>query len=67
MSESRSTHRSETQAVQRVHAIAEQLRELRERLGESSSPEVELSLLERATDLADEAARLLEQVSKELA
>jgi hypothetical protein len=67
VSESRSTHRSETQAVQRVHAIAEQLRELRERLGESSSPEVELSLLERATDLADEAARLLEQVSKELA
>jgi hypothetical protein len=52
-------------ALERVREIAAQLRELEERLGASSSSEVELSLLERATELADEAARLLEQVSRE--
>jgi hypothetical protein len=51
----------------RVHEIAKQLRELEPRLGQSSSSEVEISLLERATELAEEAARLLEQVSRETA
>ena len=34
------------------------------RLEEASSAEVEMSLLERATELADEAGRLLEQVAE---
>ena len=49
----------------RVHEIAEQLRELEERLGQASGGEVEMSLLERATELAEEAARLLELVGRE--
>ena len=52
-------------ALTRVHEIAEQLRELEERLGQASGGEVEMSLLERATELAEEAARLLELVGRE--
>jgi hypothetical protein len=52
-------------ALPRVHEIATQLRELEERLAETAAGEVEMSLLERATELAEEAARLLEQVGRE--
>jgi hypothetical protein len=58
---------SEDARLARVRAIATQLRELEPRFGQSSSSEVEISLLERATELAEEAARLLEQVSRETA
>jgi len=53
------------EAVQRARQIAGQLRDLEERLQGASSPEVQLSLLERAIELAEEAARLLEQVAQE--
>lgn len=52
-------------SLKRVHEIAGQLRELEERLGQTTAGEVEMSLLERATELAEEAARLLEQVGRE--
>jgi hypothetical protein len=47
-------------AVSRVGEIAEQLRELEHRLDQARSTDVEMSLLERAAELADEAVRLLE-------
>lgn len=53
-------------ALARVQAIADQLRDVEARLAETSSAEVQLSLLERATEAAEEAARLLEQVAREL-
>ena len=60
------TRQSEASAaLTRVHEIAEQLRGLEERLGQASGGEVEMSLLERATELAEEAARLLELVGRE--
>jgi hypothetical protein len=46
----------------RLRAVIEQLDELTTRLG-GSSAEVEMSLLERATELADEAGRLLEDLA----
>ena len=54
--------KSADDSAARVHEIAGQLRELEERLRQASSADVEMSLLERATELAEEAARLLEQV-----
>ena len=48
------------EALARVREIAQQLRELEARATAASSAEVELSLLERAAELADEATRLLE-------
>ena len=65
MAQPSSPAKPDARTLERVREIAAQLRELEERLGASSSSEVELSLLERATELADEAARLLEQVSRE--
>ena len=53
------------QASAQVEAIAAQLRELADRLGVASSADVQVSLLERATALAEEAARLLEQVASD--
>jgi len=47
----------------RLRAVIDQLDELTTRLGASSSAEVEMSLLERATELADEAGRLLEDLA----
>jgi hypothetical protein len=55
----------QSDAVQRARQIAGQLRDLEERLQSASSAEVQLSLLERATALAEEAAQLLEQISRE--
>ncbi len=52
-------------AVERARQIATQLRDLEERLQGTSSAEVQLSLLERATALAEEAAELLEQAARE--
>jgi len=49
----------------RLRAVIDQLDELTTRLGASSSAEVDMSLLERAAELADEAARLLEGLAGE--
>ncbi|HQG04004.1 MAG TPA: hypothetical protein PLT83_07225 [Thermoleophilia bacterium] len=49
----------------RLRAVIDQLDELTTRLGTSSSTEVDMSLLERAAELADEAARLLEGLAGE--
>jgi hypothetical protein len=57
--------RSEDQAaLERAGAIAAELNDIGERLQGSSSTEVTLTLVERATELAEEAARLLEQVGR---
>jgi hypothetical protein len=50
-------------AAARVRAIAGQLHDLEERFQTASSADVQVSLLERAAELAEEAARLLEQVA----
>ncbi len=55
-----SERQTRAEALARVREIAQQLRELEARAAAASSAEVELSLLERAAELADEAARLLE-------
>jgi uncharacterized protein involved in exopolysaccharide biosynthesis len=55
-----SERRKRDEALARVREIAQQLRELEARAAAASSTEVELSLLERAAELADEATRLLE-------
>ena len=49
----------------RLRAVIDQLDELTTRLGASSSAEVEMSLLERATELSDEAGLLLERLAAE--
>jgi len=54
-----------TTDLARLREVIDQLDELTTRLGASSSAEVELSLLERATELADEAGRLLERLAGE--
>ena len=56
MSERQTRH----EALARVREIAEQLRDLDARAEATTSAAVELSLLERAAELADEATRLLE-------
>ncbi len=56
---------TETEAatdLARLRAIVAELGELEVRLGGSSS-EVDLSLLERFAELADEASRLLERLA----
>ncbi len=58
------TELSADQAIARVRAILEQLEELEPRLSASSSGEVEMSLLERATELVEEAGRLLERLGR---
>jgi len=52
------------EAVARVRAILTQLEELEPRLTASSSGEVEMTLLERATELVEEAGRLLERLGR---
>lgn len=49
--------------LERLRTVIDQLDELTTRLGASSSTEVEMSLLERATELAEEAGRLLEDLA----
>ena len=51
-------------AVARVRAIIAQLEELEPRLAASSSGEVEMTLLENATELVEEAGRLLERLGR---
>ena len=50
--------------VERVGEIAGRLREIESRLGQSPSAAVEMSLLERAAELADEAVGLLERIGR---
>jgi hypothetical protein len=52
------------EAIARVRAILAQLGELEPRLGASASGEVEMTLLERATELVEEAGRLLERLGR---
>ena len=52
------------QALARLKDILGQLEELEPRLAASSSAEVEMTLLERATEQVEEAGRLLEQLGR---
>ena len=52
------------QALARLKEILRQLEELEPRLAASSSAEVEMTLLERATEQVEEAGRLLEQLGR---
>jgi hypothetical protein len=52
------------QALGRLQGILGQLAELEPRLAASSSAEVEMTLLEHATELVEEAGRLLEQLGR---
>jgi hypothetical protein len=52
------------QALARLKEILGQLEELEPRLAASSSAEVEMTLLERATEQVEEAGRLLEQLGR---
>jgi hypothetical protein len=52
------------QALARLKEILGQLEELEPRLAASSSTEVEMTLLERATEQVEEAGRLLEQLGR---
>jgi hypothetical protein len=51
-------------AVARVRAVLVQLEELVPRLEAASSGEVEMTLLESATELIEEAGRLLERLGR---
>jgi len=51
-------------ALARVHEIAVELRDLEERAGQVSSSEIAMTLFEQAAELADEAARLLEETGR---
>ncbi len=55
---------SPAQAIARIRGILEQLEELEPRLSASASGEVEMTLLERATELVEEAGRLLERLGR---
>ena len=52
------------QALARLGEILGQLEELEPRLAASSSAEVEMTLLERATEQVEEAGRLLEELGR---
>lgn len=52
------------EAIARVRAILAQLEELEPRLGAAASGEVEMTLLERATELVEEAGRILERLGR---
>ena len=56
--------KARTDALARVREIAGELRDLEERAGEVSSSEIAMTLFERAAELADEAARLLEETGR---
>jgi hypothetical protein len=51
-------------AIARVRSVLAQLEELGPRLETAASGEVEMTLLERATELVEEAARILEQLGR---
>jgi hypothetical protein len=53
-----------TDPLARVREIAAELRDLEQRAGEVRSTDIEMSLFERAAELADEAARLLEEAGR---
>lgn len=55
---------SPAEAIARARAILAQLAELEPRLASSASGEVEMTLLERATELVEEAGRLLERIGR---
>ena len=55
---------SRAQALARLKEILGQLEELEPRLAASASAEVEMTLLERATEQVEEAGRLLEQLGR---
>jgi hypothetical protein len=52
------------QAIARARTILDQLEELQPRLSASVSSEVEMTLLERATELVEEAGRILERLGR---
>jgi predicted secreted protein len=52
------------QALARLAEILGQLEDLEPRLAASSSAEVEMTLLERATEQVEEAGRLLEELGR---
>jgi len=52
------------QALSRLGEILGQLEDLEPRLAASSSAEVEMTLLERATEQVEEAGRLLERLGR---
>ncbi len=52
------------EALARVQEIIAQLDALEPRISAASSGEVQVTLLERATDLVDEAGRLLETLAR---
>ena len=52
------------QALTRLEEILGLLEELEPRLAASSSAEVEMTLLERATEQVEEAGRLLEELGR---
>ena len=51
-------------ALARVHEIAAELRVLEQRAGQVDSSEIAMTLFEQAAELADEAARLLEETGR---
>ena len=53
-----------TAAVARVRAVIGRLEELEPRLAASASGEVEMTLLEHATELVEEAGLLLERLGR---
>lgn len=55
---------SRPEALAQLQEILRQLEELEPRLAAASSPEVEMSLLERATEQVEEAGRLLERLGR---
>ncbi len=56
--------RGDDTVLGRVREIAAELRDLEERAGQVGSTDIEMSLFERAAELADEAARLLEETGR---
>ena len=60
----KAAQRSRAEALTQLREILRQLEELEPRLAASSSPEVEMSLLERATEQVEEAGRLLELLGR---
>ena len=51
-------------AIARVRSVLAQLEELEPRLETAASGEVEMTLLESATELVEEAARILERLGR---
>ena len=51
-------------ALARVREIAAELRDLEQRAGQVGSSEIAMTLFEQAAELADEAARLLEETGR---